>query len=52
MKKHCELLTAATIYFVWLKNLHMIKDILCYCKRILYFIAVLSKCFPYSYPVG
>lgn len=45
MKSDCEILRSASIYLIWLKNLHMIKDILCFCKRVLYFIAVMSKYF-------
>lgn len=38
-------LTDATKYFVWLKTLRFINDILRMCKNILYFIAHMSKVF-------
>lgn len=38
-------LTSATKYFIWLKTLHFINDILRLCKCLLYFIAFMSKLF-------
>lgn len=44
---HCNALsiTSATLYIIWRKTLRFIENILHFCKRILYFIAKMSKVF-------